>query len=390
MPKIFVSSTSRDLKAHREAVINALNAMKQNFTAMEYYIAQDSSPAEVCVRDVKDSDIYVGIFAWRYGSTVLYGDPPQLVAITELEYRAAEEKTRLIFLLDEDATWPNEYKDAVSGESNKGEQIYKLRKELTQRHVVKFFTSPDVLALQVTLSLFKELSIDKPKKFDLPEHLTEVRDIQQFGSSLLPEIVEKVRQASKDIAGAKFMEVNLGEGESWWSTRLYLLASLAADFTQVRRIIFVDGNDRFIGMASPFSVKRALLAAQWSLQPLYRESIYFDDKESAIVSAIMNFRQELNNVGIQEPELKVFVTMPWLKQCLHSCLEEAAVSTGIEAEQNAFIAYEVIKEPSEFVAIVKENNQLLGVVDRLELSARIAKTELARHINQALKQAARA
>jgi predicted transcriptional regulator len=93
---------------------------------------------------------------------------------------------------------------------------------------------------------------------------------------------------------------------------------------------------------------------------------------------------------IQEPELKTFVTVDFLKQWLRSDLEQGTVFTGVEAAQNAFLSYEVIKEPSEFVAVVQDANRLLGVVDRLELSARIARTELARHINQTLKQAARA
>jgi hypothetical protein len=363
--------------------------MKQNVAAMEYYVAQDGRPADLCVRDVEESDIYVGIFAWRYGSTVPWGDPPRLISITELEYRTAAKKTRLIFLLDESAAWPDEYKDAHSGENDRGERIGSLRKELCQRHMVRFFSTPDALALQVTLSLFKELSLDKPKKFDLPERLTEMQDIKQFGSSLMKEIDEKVRQAAKDVKGTKYIEVNLGKGESWWSTRLYLLASLAADFTQIRRIVFVDGDERFIGMASPLAVKRALWAAQWRLRPLYPEGLQGADPEEGIVSAIMNFRQQLQNAGIPEPEVKAFVTIDQLKEWLQSDLEQGAISTTVETEQNAFLAYQVIKEPSDFVAVVQHAAQLLGIVDRLELSARIARTELERHINQVLQQAAR-
>jgi hypothetical protein len=183
--------------------------------------------------------------------------------------------------------------------------------------------------------------------------------------------------------------VNLGKGESWWSTRLYLLASLAVDFTQIRRIVFVDADERFIGMASPLSVKRALWAAHWRLRPLYQEGLHGADPESGIVAAIMNFRQQLQHAGIPEPELKTFVTVDQLKEWLRSDLEQGAISTGVEAEQNAFLAYQVIKESSDFVAVVQPAAQLLGVIDRLELSARIARTELERHINQILDQAAR-
>lgn len=389
MPRIYVSSTSKDLEAHRQAVINALHAMQQNVCAMEYYVAEDGRPADVCIRDVENCDIYVGIFAWRYGSTVPWGNPPQMVSITELEYRAAAKKTCLIFLLDEAGTWPDDCKDKISGENDRGERIAGLRKELHQRHMVRFFTTPDALALQVMLSLFKELSVDKPKKFDLPERLTEMADIQQFGSSLMKEIDERVRQAAKDVEGTKYIVVNLGQGESWWSTRLYLLTSLAADFTRVRRVVFVDGDEQFIGMASPVSIKQALSAAQSRLGSLYLGAPTGLDTESAVVLAIMTFRQQLLSAGIPETELKIFVTVDRLKAWLRSDLEISAISTDEEAGPNAFLAHQVIKNPSDFVAVVEHNNRLLGIVDRLELASRIAKTELERHINQVLQQAGR-
>ncbi len=84
MARVYVSSTAQDLEAHRRAVLNALLAMKQNVAAMEYYVAAEGRPPEVCIRDVEASDIYVGIFAWRYGSTVPWNEPPQPISITEL------------------------------------------------------------------------------------------------------------------------------------------------------------------------------------------------------------------------------------------------------------------------------------------------------------------
>ncbi len=293
----------------------------------------------------------------------------------------------MIFLLADGAAWPDEHKDTVSGENGSGTRIAELRKELAQNHLVRFFSTPDQLALQVTLALFQELSIDKPKKFDLPEHLTEMQDIKQFGSSLMKEIDEKVRQAARDVTGCKYIEANLGTGESWWSTRLYLLASLAADYTQIRRIVFVDAGERFLGMATPMAVKRALRTAQWQLQPLYQEISDGGDAEAGIVSAIMNFRLQLGQSQIPEPDLKLFVTESRLREWLKSDLEQSSVSTDAETGKNVFLAHQVIKEPAEFVAVLQRDRKLLGIVDRLELAARIAKTELERHINDVLSQA---
>ena len=34
---------------------------------MEDYVAKDQRPLQMCLDDVASSDVYVGIFAWRYG-----------------------------------------------------------------------------------------------------------------------------------------------------------------------------------------------------------------------------------------------------------------------------------------------------------------------------------
>ena len=57
--------------------------------AMEDYVAQDERPLQKCLKDVSSSDIYVGIFAWRYGyiPNDVKDENPNNLSITELEYR---------------------------------------------------------------------------------------------------------------------------------------------------------------------------------------------------------------------------------------------------------------------------------------------------------------
>ena len=105
------------------------------------------------------------------------------------------------------------------------------------------------------------------------------------------------------------------------------------------------------------------------------------------ISAISSFRQQLLNAGIPEKELRVLVTADQLTYWLRSDLEQRAVSIEAETSGDAFLAHQVIAEPFDFVAVVQNDAKLLGIVDRLELSARIAKTELERHISQVLRQA---
>src|SRR5262249_59468981 len=112
MAKIYVSSTYQDLVDYRKAVYDALHRLRHEVTAMEDYVASDKRPLDQCLMDVAESDIYVGIFAWRYGY-VPTEDNPHAQSITELEYRKAVESNKhpLVFLVDEDAAWPRQFMD---------------------------------------------------------------------------------------------------------------------------------------------------------------------------------------------------------------------------------------------------------------------------------------
>jgi hypothetical protein len=66
------------------------------------------------------------------------------------------------------------------------------------------------------------------------------------------------------VAGAgstRAFVVDLGEGDRWWSTRLFLLSSLLHALTGVRQLVFRDAGARFCGMASPGAVLDRLSAA---------------------------------------------------------------------------------------------------------------------------------
>ncbi len=154
MAKIYLSSTYTDLKAFREAVYHILRQMRHDVIAMEDYVATDQRPLEKCLADVTISDIYIGIFAWRYG----YIPPemnPEHKSITELEYRKAKQtgKICLLFLLDEEAAWPSTEMDALSDKDNRGESIKALRNELTQEKIVSYFKTPEELASLVGVAV---------------------------------------------------------------------------------------------------------------------------------------------------------------------------------------------------------------------------------------------
>jgi len=151
MTKIYVSSTYSDLVEHRQRVYDVLRKMRYDVIAMEDYVAADERPLDKCLADVASCDLYVGIFAWRYGHI----PPGQEHSITELEYRQAGQSglERLIFLLDENALWPRKYMDEVTSKGKRGQKIKALRQELMDAHLVKFFKDAEELAEQVADSV---------------------------------------------------------------------------------------------------------------------------------------------------------------------------------------------------------------------------------------------
>ena len=156
MATIYISSTYSDLKEYREKVCRALRQMHHNVIAMEDYVATDQRPLEKCLADVEQCDLYIGIFAWRYGY-VPEENNPEHKSITELEYRKAVEtnKSPLIFLhtLGPGVTWYPEFMDAFTGDNGRGERIKALRDELQTKTTRSPFHTADELAQVVSTAV---------------------------------------------------------------------------------------------------------------------------------------------------------------------------------------------------------------------------------------------
>jgi len=159
MTTIYLSSTYDDLKDYRAAVFEALRKAGYEVLAMEDYVATDRRPVEKCLTDVAEADIYVGLFAFRYG----YVPPaehsnPDGLSITELEFRHAERRRIpcLVFVMAEEAA-ALKFVDAYIDQENKGERINRLRQYLLTEKTASFFSSPYTLAIDVQAAVTKQL-----------------------------------------------------------------------------------------------------------------------------------------------------------------------------------------------------------------------------------------
>ena len=166
MVKIYLSATYADLKPYRDAVYRILRMLRHDVISMEDYVATAAYPLHKCLADVASCDIYVGLVGWRYGY-IPAQDNPERKSITELEYRQAGDSglPRLLFLVDKDAPWPDEFRDSNIGEGEGGQRIAAFRAELEQATLVSYFRTPDDLAKRVSVAVQRRLA-EKPVASD--------------------------------------------------------------------------------------------------------------------------------------------------------------------------------------------------------------------------------
>ena len=66
--KVFISSTFEDLKEYRVRAIEVVERFDDlKPIAMEFFGSQPQEPTKVCEKEIKECDIFVGIYAHRYG-----------------------------------------------------------------------------------------------------------------------------------------------------------------------------------------------------------------------------------------------------------------------------------------------------------------------------------
>src|ERR1051325_5364894 len=153
--KVTISGTARDLPEHREEVRDACLRQGAFPKMMEHLPAADADAIAESLRIVDEADIYLGVFAHRYG----YVPKGHEISITEMEYNRAVERDipRLIFLMRDD--FPIPPKDVEKGEG--AVRLDKLKERLRAERVVGFFGSPEDLRGQVIDSLSRHRHQDK-------------------------------------------------------------------------------------------------------------------------------------------------------------------------------------------------------------------------------------
>ncbi len=156
---VMLSSTSKDLPEYRKEAIDAVWRAKMFPIAMETLTGADNDAIGISFKMVDDAEIYVGIFAHRYGFIPKDPRNPDAISITEMEYRRAIDRgiPILIFVMD------NSYKLSISeaehdtyfetSDESKA-KLKAFKEELLDKHVVGFFKDPADLRALLIQALF--------------------------------------------------------------------------------------------------------------------------------------------------------------------------------------------------------------------------------------------
>ena len=79
---VFVCSTFSDLSNERDGVLDAIRRLQLQHDSMEFFGARAAQPIEICLEEVRASDVLVVIVGHRYGSIV----PKLGISYSEAQY----------------------------------------------------------------------------------------------------------------------------------------------------------------------------------------------------------------------------------------------------------------------------------------------------------------
>lgn len=183
----------------------------------------------------------------------------------------------------------------------------------------------------------------------------------------------------------ELIEVNLRDGDYWWSSRLYLLAALADDFSNVRQFVFVEhGPQRaFVGMATTGAVRGAMAAELPSLEVVYagvklnQQAASPDDRVASIVNswAASQFEHE-GQQRLEEHLPRV------TKDLLHDALAKVGRRLATDSvdwtrvSDPQLVRALLLDFESQHVALLR-GGRLDRVVNRFELAERVAERAIA-------------
>lgn len=157
---IFISSTYEDMVPYREEIQRNLIRLEQIIKGMEYFGSNPQDSLTVCLSQVRECKLFIGVLGMRYGSI----DDESGLSYSQMEYNEAIKNNIpiLIYIMSEEQPIPVKHIDL----GEKAEKLAEFKKFLKKQHQVSFFTSPDDLGKKIVrdvteaLTALEKISID--------------------------------------------------------------------------------------------------------------------------------------------------------------------------------------------------------------------------------------
>jgi hypothetical protein len=182
------------------------------------------------------------------------------------------------------------------------------------------------------------------------------------------------------------IEVDLRDGSYWWPTRLYLLATLVDEFSTIATLVFVDGGPerRFVGMADPSAVRRALATNFPVLEAVYRGTIASVAQQprsvpDRIVEIVNGWPLQYPGVAgatnapteMELPRVSRILLNEWLEKAGKHLIRDSVSWSGIT--DPALYRSLVLDYRSRYVALLRDG-RLDRLVNRLQLAVQLVET----------------
>lgn len=196
--KIFISSTYQDLIDHRKKTAEAVERLGQQGICMEVFGSRPDGATEICRQEIEESDIFVGIYAYRYGHI----PPGSDLSITEMEYNFAvdRKKPAFCFFVDDDYPWRPAFIDGEPGRS----KLQAFKGRIGASLVRDTFTTPMELAFKVAASIGRYLFTKAVK-----EQLDRTAEKQPVGTEQSRnQVARRAERLSSIINGSRILLVN--------------------------------------------------------------------------------------------------------------------------------------------------------------------------------------
>jgi hypothetical protein len=182
------------------------------------------------------------------------------------------------------------------------------------------------------------------------------------------------------------IEVDLRDGSYWWPTRLYLLAMLVDEFSSIATLVFVDGGPerRFVGMADPSAVRRALATNFPVLEAVYRGTIASVAQQprsvpDRIVEIVNGWPLQYPGVAaatnapteMELPRVSRILLNEWLEKAGKHLVRDSVSWSGIT--DYALYRSLVLDYRSRYVALLRDG-RLDRLVNRVQLAVQLVET----------------